>query len=43
MYIPTDGRITVGRPAKAYIHHLCVDFVFCQVNLPRVMADRDGY
>ena len=33
----------LGKPVKTYIHHLCVDTGCRQENLPRAMANWDGW
>ena len=43
LWTPTHGHISVGLPAKTYIHHLCVDTRCSLEDLPRTMADRDRW
>ena len=39
----THGHTGASRPAKTYIHQLCVDTRCCQEDMPGVMADRDPW
>ena len=39
----THGHINVGRLADIYMHLLCVDITYSQEDLPRKIADRDGW
>ena len=42
-WTPSHGQTIVGRPAKAYIHKVCLDTVFGLEDQPRAMDDRDGW
>ena len=42
-WTPTHGHTSVGQPAKTYVHQLCVDNRYSLDNLPRAMADWDGW
>ena len=37
----SDGHDSVGRPARTYIHHLCVDTGYNLEDRPEVMDDRE--
>ena len=42
-WTPTHGHTNVDRPAKTYIHQLCEDTRCLLEDLPRAMADEDGW
>ena len=43
LWTHTHGHTSVGRPAKTYIHQLCADTGCHLEDLPREMANRDGW
>ena len=43
LWTPTYGRACVGRPARTYMHQVCVDTEYSLEDLPGVMDDRDGW
>ena len=43
LWTPTHGHTSVSRPAKSYIHWLCVDTGWCLENLLSMMTNRDGW
>ena len=43
LWTPTHGRANVGRLARIYIHHLCVDNGCNLEDQPGAMNDRDGW
>ena len=42
LWTPTQGRVSVGRPARTYLHLLYVDTGCSLEDLPGVMDDRNG-
>ena len=43
LWAPTHEQISVGWPVKLYIHQLSVATGCCLEDLPRMMANRDGW
>ena len=40
---PTNRLTSVSWPTKVYIHLLCMEVRYCLEDLPRAMANRDGW
>ena len=42
-WTPTHGYTSVSQPAKTYTYQLCTDTWYCQEDLPKAMAGKDGW
>ena len=43
MWIPSQGRVKAGRPARTYIQQLCANTACCPKDLPEVLDDREEW